>query len=267
MKIYIFLFLSFLTLISCENTEDSQIALQAELNDRLYESNGAIAIENEDGTFFIHGLTTNENLLLKISGPEEGSYILGGNSPNYASFEDLSGNVYLTNPNGEGQIIVSNWNQENETLSGTFSFRAILPGIDTLFVDNGVFYQIPYGVEPEVEEDPTVAGFFLAEINGVPFNPFAVSAVDNGTSIIVTGNNTSKSITLGFPMDVQTGNVILPADGFVASFTDENGTEQAISGNIIVISHETAIKKIKGTFSFQTETQSIGLGQFNVTYE
>ncbi len=267
MKISIFIFLPFLAFISCENTEDSQIALQAELDNRLYESNGAIAIENEDGTFFIHGLTTNENLILKIATPEVGNYTLGGNSQNYASFEDLSGNVYLTNPNGEGQIIVSNWNQENKTLSGTFSFRAILPGIDTLFVNNGVFYQIPYGVEPEVEEGPTVAGFFLAEINGGPFNPFNVSAEETETSILITASNVSKTIIVSLPLDVQTGNIILPIDGVVVNYTDDNGTEQALSGNVIVISHETAIKKIKGTFSFQTETQTITLGQFNVTYE
>jgi hypothetical protein len=251
---------------ACEDIQDNTPAMQGTLDDVFFKANDARASETLDGDFLIQGITQDETLTLKVPSPQEGIYTLGEGSANYASFEDIEGNLFTTDPNGSGKVEITRWDTTEKVVDGTFNFTAIIPGVDTLVVQRGIFYRVPYGFGEEVEE-PGNAGNFAAEVDGATFNPFTVTAVDSGNSIIIAGASTAITITIRVPVDVETGSYSLPEMGFGATYSEGADSEQATSGTIIIVEHDVANRIIKGTFSFQTANHSIGLGQFNVTYQ
>ena len=264
------LILSFGIILSgCQNTETNDPTLQAELDSTFFKAIDARVTETEDGSFLIHGITQDETLTLRVAALQVGTYTLGGSSTNYGSFENTNGDTYFTNPNGSGRVIISNWDTEQKTLTGTFNFDAIIQGVDTLTVHNGIFFEAPIRAldDPDTIDPSTNAGTFVAHIDDNPFNPFNVSAVETTDSIIITGSTTNRSIVIKVPKDIEAGNVTLPAPSINLQYIDGDGTQSAITGNLIIFAHELGIKNIKGTFYFQAATKTISLGQFNVRYE
>lgn len=257
---------------SCENTQVVNSVLQAEIDNTLYRALDARVSPNEDGSYLIQGISQFELLTLKISSLEIRSYDLGGTLPNYASFENVNGDTYFTNPLGDGIVTISNINEVAQTVTGSFKFNAVIEGVDTIAVQRGLFFEAPilYSVvddNPIIIDPATNAGTFVSLIDGNPFNPYNVTAVANNVSITVKGYTANRAITLSLPKDIAPNNYVLPDTGFSATYEDNDGVEQATTGNIIVFTHDTNTKKIKGTFYFLTNTRSISLGQFNVIYQ
>ena len=89
----------------------------------------------------------------------------------------------------------------------------------------------------------------------------------SNVEIVIIGSANSNSITLGVPVDITSGSYEIPATGFIASYTVDQITENAIDGTIIIVEHDTANNTLKGTFSFKTASNIISVGQFNVTYQ
>ncbi|MFT4670185.1 MAG: hypothetical protein ACI9M9_000789 [Flavobacteriaceae bacterium] len=265
------LFISLLLLTSsCENTEVVNAVLQAKINNTFYRALDAKIVENEDGTFLIQGVTGHESLSMKVANLELRTYDFGGTSANYASFERLNGDTYFTNPNGEGRVTISNYNEEAQTASGSFEFLAIIDGVDTIAVQNGIFYQaeIFNFLEDEIIIDPVMnVGTFLCSVDGNPFNPFNVSALLSTGFIEVKGYTGNKSITIKLPIDVVPGDYPLPETGFSAYYDDGEGLQDATLGNVIIFTHDAINNKVNGTFFFLTAAHAISLGQFNVIYE
>jgi hypothetical protein len=266
MKRIMLLIFAAITMVGCENIETNSPALQGELDDIFFEAIDARAVENEDGSFNILGVTQDETLTLHINKSQLGTYPLGAGKPNYAIFEDANGNLYATNPEGDGEIVLTDRCISCGLLSGTFRFNAVLTGIDTITAQKGIFFEVRFPTASD--DDPqTNAGTFVAQIDGTQFNPFTVAAANTGNNIVITGASTSNTILLRFPVDVTQGNYTLPMTGFQASFTNGAVTETAESGVIIIVEHDPAARTIKGTFSFETASASITVGQFNVTYQ
>ena len=272
MKKYALLIFAAVAFISCEDIQDNSPGLQTEINEVFFRANDARAKKNDDNSYVIQGYTQDEILTLFIESPVNGVYEVGGDSRNFASFEDAEGNFHVSNPYGDGQIEVTEWDTSAKTINGNFNFTAITPGIDTLAVHSGVFYQVPYGFglnEPlDTDGGPAGnAGTFIASVDNTNFNPIVVSAINTDESIIITGETATVSISITVPLIVNVGSFSLPRADFQASYTDINGTEQALLGNIIVIGNDALTRRIKGTFSFETANHQINLGQFNVIYQ
>jgi len=267
MKTFFIVLFALVAIISCKDTERNSPALQGTINDELFRAIDSRAVKQEDGSYIIQGITENEALTLKIRQGFTGVFEVGGESSNYASFEDFNGYAYLTNPNGEGEIVVSDFDTISKIISGTFKFKAILQGIDTIAVQRGVFFEVPFYFEPQDEPNIPNAGTFVAHINEAPFNAFTVTAAQAGNTITIAGTTPSKSIIINVPIDVSEGTHLIPEVGYTASYTEGSTTEEAVSGNISIVSHDPVIRKIKATFSFQTATKNISLGQFNITYQ
>ena len=264
MKKYLFLLLAFSTLVSCDDIEVNEVALQAKVNDRLYISTDARASSTADGGILIQGFTDEESLTLRISKLKEGKFEIGEGKPNYAVFEDFEGNLFLTKPDGEGTVTITEINEATKTLSGSFLFNAMLPGIDTVYVSQGVMYNIPYtGTDIS---DPTNAGTFSAQVDGSPFLPFVVSARDTGNSIIVSGSTANATMAITVPSGVETGEYNLPKSKFNAKYQDGDGPQTTSVGQINILEHNPTGKTIKGTFSFLTNKVEITQGKFEVTY-
>ncbi len=264
MKNLLFILLATLSLISCEDTQTNEVALQAKVDDRLYVSTDARAAVNEDGSVTIQGFTDDEALTLRISRLAEGNFPIRENSPNYAVYEDAGGNVFTTNPNGKGVVTISELNENNKTLSGIFNFNAFLPGIDTIYVSKGTLFNVSYsgGDIP----DPTNAGSFSAKVDGNIFLPITVTSRDTGNTIITSGNTANSTIVISVTASVEPGEYILPQGGFSAKYQDVTGPETTAEGVINILEHDIAGKTIKGTFSFLTNRTEITEGQFDVAY-
>ena len=264
MKKYIFFLFATISLISCEDIEKNDPALQANIDNRFYSSNDTRASLNEDGSVTIQGFTQQESLTLQISQLAEGNFNIGEGISNYAAFMDMGGNIYTTRPNGQGVITISNLDEANKTLTGTFNFNAFLPGIDTIYVSKGALHNVSY-TSGEIP-DPTNAGTFTAKVNGNPFLAIVVSSRDTGNNIITSGVGASSTIAISVPSSVELGNYTIPREGFQAKFQDAGGTETTLEGVIKVLEHDTALKTIKATFSFTTNRTEITEGAFNVAY-
>ncbi len=264
MKKIVFFLLATLALISCEDIQTNDVALQAKVDDRLYVSTDARASLNEDGTLTIQGFTQEESLTIHISRLAEGNFAIAEGRPNYAIFEDMGGNIYTTRPNGEGTVTISELDETNKTLSGTFNFNAFLPGVDTIFVSKGALHNVSYtggGID-----DPTNAGLFKAKVNGNPFQPFIVSSRNTGNTIVTSGSTSNATIVISVKPDVEPGEYTLPRGGFGAKYQDTEGPETTDEGVIKILEHNTTEKTIKGTFSFITNKSEITEGEFDVAY-
>lgn len=264
MKKVVLLLLAALSLISCEDKKVNEVAFQANVDDRLYISTDARAALNEDGSVTIQGFTNDESMTIYLSRLAEGNFAIGEGFTNFAVFEDMGGNIYTTNPNGEGVVTISELNENNKTLSGIFNFNAFLPGIDTIYVSRGVIYNVSYtgGDIP----DPTNAGTFSAKVDGNPFIPITVTSRDTGNTIITSGSTVNATIAISVTSNVEPGEYTLPRGGFSAKYQDADGPEITSGGIINIIEHNIANKTIKGTFSFLTNRTEITEGQFDVAY-
>ena len=264
MKNLLLLLIATLFVVSCEDLETNSPALQAEIDNVIFKASDARASQNNNGTYLIEGFTLNETMTLKVSNINVGTYVVGGTSANYATFENLIGSVYQSNPEGSGEIVITDSNASINAISGTFNFTAMVSGVDTISVHNGVFFEVPYaggnGSDPN-------DGTLVANVDGAPLNSSTVNAADSGDSVVILASNDNSSIFIKVPIDVENGSYELPETGFEAKYTLDNVGESAISGTIVIISHNVEAKTIVGTFSFVTENHIIEQGQFNVSYQ
>lgn len=264
MKNFVLFLIIALSLVSCEDNEINEFAMQAKVGERLYTSTEAQASVIGNGKLIIQGSTRLEALTLNLSRLRVGDYPLSQNSSNFAVFSDMDGKIYTTNPNGGGLVNISEVNQANRTLSGTFNFNAILPGSDTIYVSKGVLYNIPY-VGGNIN-NPDDAGTITANVDGEPFVATLVSAGGTENSIAIFGSTISATIALTFPITVEVGEYNLPQNGFSAKYQDESGTQTSSEGTISITEHLVAVRSIKGTFSFVTSRNEITEGQFDILY-
>lgn len=252
-------------LSSCDDVERSETALQANINNSFYKSNDARAIKNEDGSMTIQGFNSDETLTLHLARVAKRTFNIEEGSANYATYENMGGMRYTTQPNGTGQIVVSELDEVNNTVSGTFKFEAFLHGIDTIFVEKGVFFEVPFSSDDM--GDPNSAGRFSAKVNGSAFEPITVVAKNTGNSILVSGNTANTTISISVPVSVEAGEYTLPRSGFTARYQDATGSQNADGGEIIILEHTANTKTLKGSFSFVTADNEITEGSFEVVYE
>jgi len=264
-KVALLLLLAIISFTSCENIEDNTPALQGEVNDDFFKANVVNYTVNEDGTLTIVGGGARETLSITIGGQQLGDYILGADATNYAYYENIEGDVYYTNPLGNGIVTLEDVGEDG-SLTGKFQFMAVRPGVDTIYFAKGLFVEVPSSVFNDGGTTPTSDGTLSADINGDAFSPSNVSAVDTGNSIIITGTTTDTTIYLRVPGDVEPGTYNLPMAGFEATYSVNGQGTDASSGTITISSHNVIGGTIAGTFSFQAGANTITSGEFDVTY-
>jgi len=265
MKYLLLLLLATIFLVSCEDLETNDTALQANIDNVFYKSVNEIGYKNQNNFFVLEGYTQSEKLTLKFKSPGLVTLPLGGESNNSGTYEDKFGNVYTTGPNATGEIIITN-RRYGGRFTGTFNFTAISPALDTIVISNGVFYDIAT-LGDVIDDDPGNDGTFSATIDNNPLSPNSVAATDSGNSIIILASNNDRSIFIKVPIDVEAGFYDLPENGFSAKYTIGTDVEDATTGNVVIVSHNVGAKTIAGTFFFTTENHVIEQGQFSVTYQ
>ncbi len=155
------LFVLVLTMSACtDEITRNNPAFEGLKNGDSWRAADVTAMKSANGTVVLTGLTQFETLLLKTSSSNPSTYILGSGIANQASFiisqnsQEIS---YQTGINkGEGKIIITEFDDVNQTITGSFEFKApkLEPTLPTdlepaeLHFQKGVFYKVP--LQPEL---------------------------------------------------------------------------------------------------------------------
>jgi hypothetical protein len=153
MKKLMLLFVLFFSVLSCEeDTRFNDPSFQGLKDNVFWRASVSTAVIETDGTLRIQGLFATETLLLNVSSTAVQSYALGIDDVNYVTYRKTSaqGSInFKTGTNiGNGKIVISEYDSENKTITGTFTFNAENTDNDPLFgpilnFQQGVFYKIP----------------------------------------------------------------------------------------------------------------------------
>jgi hypothetical protein len=101
------------------------------------------------GSLTIEGFTSTEKVTLKTTATIPGTYMLGSGVLNTASYTVADGNGTLDFSTGfaddEGQIVITDYDTSNKTVTGTFKFKAKNTNLtfgSFLTFQKGVFYKV-----------------------------------------------------------------------------------------------------------------------------
>ena len=149
--------MSFLLLLtSCtEDVKFNNPAFQTLKNNVFWRAQTYKAYLDANGTVFVEGSLGYEKVILQTASSAEETFILGVNEISKASYgntlpAELSSFSTGTNI-GNGQIVITDYDTDNNTISGTFKFTAVNEdGSDTenpkINFTEGVFYKVPIEV-------------------------------------------------------------------------------------------------------------------------
>lgn len=245
---------------------------QAKQNDTLlFRAIDARASYNSQGRLIISGSTDVETMNFNIGTLNQSVFQFGGavSSANIASFEDIDGNIYSSaSPNATGEFRLR-FNSDN-TLNAFFKFTAYRPGgLVPITFSEGVMYKVPI-VEPFDADDDDDAGIpdsFTARINTVSFNPTVIASAVSGGVLTVSGSTSTQDITLKFPSNTGAGDYDFTDAGAITGvYTVSSASNVSTSGELKIISNDTAERIVKGEFVFDTGGFQITNGQFTVNY-
>ena len=221
------------------------------------------------------------------------SFIL--EAPTEAPFEVLS------SLGGAGTAVIQTYDQENQTVSGIFSFTAIREISDgaggtiteSVVVTNGVFTDIPFtlvdgslepydcdngGVDPG--DDPGDSGIvdpdssFFALVDGEEFidETFVAEILMVGSDKVVKLTATAPTLErmeFFIPMGLSVGTYefdpIFNGSNLTVAYTDSQGTEAltSMSGSVTFEEYGNITGKLSATFAF-TATDPIGINEGEV---
>ncbi|MFO7788951.1 MAG: DUF6252 family protein [Bacteroidales bacterium] len=271
---------------SCEdNTTDQNRPLMTALLDgstwRSPEPNARVS----DNQILVYGTSADgQSIQLTIYSGEKGVYTLNASNmhegvliPNTSAYAD----IYSTsnNDSGTGQVRISSINEDDETISGTFNFRAYKQNSNSSkVITNGEFTKVPYKYINTIDTTDVV-NILTANIESEAFDANSVATsdttYDNTDYIKISGSTSTdfKSIKLFIPQDVQEDVYnIDPNNGPAMAYYQESLTEMpAIAGSTTISHHDTENQILKGSFFFNVEdgggqTINITGGYFEVQY-
>lgn len=142
-----------MVLISCqEDVKFNNPAFEGQKDNVFWRAVDTKAFLSANGSLSIEGYTRNEKVTLQTGTSIEQTYILGTTTSETATYvlTDLTETITFATGLGigNGQIVISEYDAVNNTVSGTFKFNAEntsnnpLAGT-TMNFQYGVFYKVP----------------------------------------------------------------------------------------------------------------------------
>ncbi|MET3025206.1 DUF6252 family protein [Flavobacterium sp. UW10123] len=151
-KYFYFLSLLFL-LVSCtsEDVKSNNKAFQALRDNVFWRAQVYKAGIETNGFFTIEGSLGYEQIKFQLHEPAEKAYVLGVNDDIKAVYKNTNqgeeAEFTTGTDKGNGEIVVTEYNTVDKTISGTFKFTAVNASSDaekqTIHFSEGVFYKIP----------------------------------------------------------------------------------------------------------------------------
>lgn len=277
MKRIIFALLLTFIIVGCEDTEDNTPGLQSSIDNVLFKATDARAtnLPGTGGGQIIEGITEDERLVIRV--PQAGAevYNVSVNRRAYASYQGPDGVVYSTFPFGEGEIVMSQFNTSGgKKFTGTFKFTAFSAAMDTLYLERGIYFEVPQieGIEIDDLADPFLRkyGSMTALVNGELFRPRDVQGVEvNGGFVIVTGvDDSGNTLRLQFTDFVEDGVTYPMSTIQYTAYYKEAGSseEQELDGSISIIRNNRGARQVRGSFQFVTDSYEVIGGEFFSNY-
>ncbi|WP_153800606.1 DUF6252 family protein [Foetidibacter luteolus] len=227
---------------------------------------------------------SNDNRWLTITLKDSGvhRYALVNNVMNAALFYDSMAvpvKQYVTMDDEDtdevgGEVNITEIDTVKKTISGTFAF-VMYTQYDSsyMIVENGVFKNISYATT--VAPSPHTSNAFKAKIDGVEWTPYSITGIISQDKLIINATMPDVSRTMGFqlPADIQAGKHSLGiATGYTAVYLSSTTNYLVDSGELNILEHDKAKKKIKGEFNFKasdivgTKKVDITEGAFSISY-
>ena len=142
-------FIVIFALVSCtQDITTNNPSFQGFKDDVLWRATDRYAELSQNGAITITGLTRYETLVIQLPATSTGTFILGDSQSKKASYtfdKDEVNMTFETGLNGgDGQVIIEEYNTDEQTISGTFRFNLINSETDSVVnYQNGVFYRVP----------------------------------------------------------------------------------------------------------------------------
>jgi Family of unknown function (DUF6252) len=266
---------------------------KAKINGTQWIANSASSASRFSGFISLTGRSTDKkyiNITLLDSGVH--NYILDDMSLNAASYIDstlpnpvnFSTNQGFNPGDAGGSVKITSIDTANKKMSGIFSFKVFRQqdGLQRAMTE-GSFTNLSYitSLPPSNSSDT-----FNVKIAGTRWTPPTVlgaktPAVPPLTSqIVITGTDATgtKSVGIFMPANITPGTYTLDLFGgqYIGLYNpdaDPNHSQSSTLGTLTIISHNTSIKRIRGTFSFHAEAllnpllfTELTEGFFAVTY-
>lgn len=153
MKKYFLYVILLFAFVSCQqDVKFNNPSFQGQKDNVFWRAIDYKAILAANGSLSIEGFTRNEKLTLNVNSTNLGNYFLGIDNLNTATYvlTDTSGTSTFTTGFGvgQGQIVITEYDTLNKTISGTFKFNAENVNNNPLVgpvlnFQYGVFYKIP----------------------------------------------------------------------------------------------------------------------------
>lgn len=239
----------------------------------------SVQAKYEQGVLMIVGAkSTAEVVSVGVSGTTEGTY--NNNTMNYLPGGNAQTGYMNINPDTfakNGTVTVTEIDYENNTVSGTFSFKAYSVNPATIPASitftNGSFENVPVTGLPDPGTNPVSEKYVKAKVDGQLVNFGAVMGVANSGTLMLTGTNIASQefLTLNLPQTITPGTYTLETfTDYYATYMGFGGFDvSSETGTITIISHANGW--IKGTFSFSGEDfdenqHAVTDGEFNIQY-
>ncbi len=150
-KIASLLMLIFVFASCSEDITRNNPALQGLKNDVSWRAAGITATKTANGRLTITGVRQFETLILNTNSTSPQTYVLGTNAQRSASFTTTNGLETVTYSTGvagegDGEIIITEYDDVLNTITGTFRFNAVNEAdgaTDVLNWRSGIFYKLP----------------------------------------------------------------------------------------------------------------------------
>lgn len=236
----------------------------------------SVTANYEAGMITIMGMkNSGSGVSVSLDGVTEGTYT--NNNMAYfpgnvqTAYWNVNTQTFLKN----GAIVITEVDNENNTVSGTFSFTGYSanPNMNpaSMVFTNGIFENVPVTNLP----DPgTVNEMYMkANVDGEFMNFGLMEGLANPGILVLSGDNiaSNESLAVYLPENVAPGTYPLEIfTDYYATYADLTGlTINSESGTVTVISNANGW--IKGTFSFSGEDfdgneHSVTNGEFNIQY-
>ncbi len=242
----------------------------------------------------IRGIKSNgEVVLLTVANPEAGTFSLTATpaTVNSGTYFPTNGDFYYSEGvnGGTGEMTITEFDQEAQTVTGTFSFLGVReqtdasgnpvldgqgnPLYESSAISAGSFNTIPFevddtggggGDDPDPDPDPTdPEDSFFALFEGVEFedmelvvNQYTVGAVDMLSVVATQANNATMRIDIPKNLGIGTHDFTVPiSDGsnLIAIYNDGQGGENQTSesGSITITEYSEITGKLAATFNFE----------------
>lgn len=277
-------FTTILILSSCKKKEE----VQPQTNNPSTNSTTAIMKATKDGSAWqattvsasimngriaISGMTSTDSLTFSLEGDTTGTYGCYIWTQSAAVYGNGGYGDYATNQSTTGgEIIVTEINTTDSTISGTFSFT-VERNYDqsSVVFENGIFTNIPFTSTLPV----TPNNHMSVDVDGSTYTPTTITISNAYGTLLINGTtNGSEAIAVTVPSDVTAGTYTTSSFGnYRIQYNVDQTTFLSVSGGTITVTeNDVNNSHITGTFSGTasntggTITRVLTNGSFDVYY-